>query len=216
MMFSLMPVSGFASNCYRNSREEARQPSRIKVLVVVCPANSVFTEAPVYVLHGAGYSTGYLKICAPPNPGHLWRLNRALTNESDPIDNDQALDHYSSFSSFSSSSSSFYACPSSIIDFPVDSLFSEVLNLTKALEKLPTLNVDIMPRNPTNWNEYQYGTSRSDSLSSDRSVHFHEEEGSPSATSAHLEIPHGEEQESVHDLRRRRQDLRLSHHSQTY
>ena len=67
-----------------------------------------------------------------------------------------------------------------------------------------------MPRNPTNWEEYQYGPSPSHrgSMSSagGRSVRFDEQVGSPSATSALLDVAGGrsEGDQQGGDLRRRR------------
>jgi vesicular inhibitory amino acid transporter len=64
-----------------------------------------------------------------------------------------------------------------------------------------------MPRNPTTWDEYQYGSSPRGSISSieDRSVHFSEVGGIPPADSPYLDIPHdeGEDVEGA-GLRRRR------------
>lgn len=74
-----------------------------------------------------------------------------------------------------------------------------------------------MSRNPTNWNEYQYGTSASRSSISSaggRSVRFHEdleEGGSPSETSALMDVPHEDRRESNQELRRRRQARSLLH-----
>ena len=63
-----------------------------------------------------------------------------------------------------------------------------------------------MPRNPTNWDEYQYGTSHRDSVSSDggRSVRFDEAVGSPSAESALLGVHSGSHDNVHQNLRRRR------------
>jgi solute carrier family 32 (vesicular inhibitory amino acid transporter) len=64
-----------------------------------------------------------------------------------------------------------------------------------------------MPRNPTTWDEYQYGTSPRGSVSSieDRSVHFNEVGGTPPADSAYRHSPHGEDEHGEGTgLRRRR------------
>jgi vesicular inhibitory amino acid transporter len=63
-----------------------------------------------------------------------------------------------------------------------------------------------MPRNPSTFEEYQYGTSHRSSVGSvgDRSVHFNEE-ASPSATTGLLDFPPNERGESGdRELRRRR------------
>jgi vesicular inhibitory amino acid transporter len=63
-----------------------------------------------------------------------------------------------------------------------------------------------MSRNPTNWDEYQYGTSHRDSVSSDggRSVRFDEAIGSPSAESPLLGAPGSSNEDGQQNLRRRR------------
>lgn len=56
-----------------------------------------------------------------------------------------------------------------------------------------------MPRNPTNWDEYQYGTSHRSSISSStggRSVHLNGE--------GEAEVPYGERQEGDDSVLRRR------------
>lgn len=70
------------------------------------------------------------------------------------------------------------------------------------------VTVAIMTRNPSTFEEYQYGTSHRGSVSSvgDRSVHFNEEEGSPSASTALLDVPPNQRRGSNdQELRRRRQ-----------
>lgn len=75
-----------------------------------------------------------------------------------------------------------------------------------------------MSRNPTNWDEYQYGTGRgshrgSVSSAGGKSIRFTDQVGSPSAGSAFLDVPgDGEEpSENTHggDLRRRRSSIAL-------
>jgi hypothetical protein len=64
-----------------------------------------------------------------------------------------------------------------------------------------------MPRNPTSWDQYHYGSSPRGSISSvgDRSVHFDESEGSPPVGSPHGDVPLGEEEVGEGSgLRRRR------------
>lgn len=76
------------------------------------------------------------------------------------------------------------------------------------------LNVAAMTRNPATFDEYHYGTSHRSSVSSagDRSVRFGEEEGSPSATSALLDVPQNQrEGNNDPELRRRRQAPHSSH-----
>ncbi|TVY65733.1 Vacuolar amino acid transporter [Lachnellula suecica] len=67
------------------------------------------------------------------------------------------------------------------------------------------------PRNPRNWNEYQYGTSPSrSSVSStdERTIRFSEDLGeAPHASGANLGVP--ENEEGNHDLRRRRSSIAL-------
>lgn len=64
-----------------------------------------------------------------------------------------------------------------------------------------------MPRNPTSWDQYHYGSSPRGSISSvgDRSVHFDESEGTPPVGSPHGDVPDGEEEVGEGGgLRRRR------------
>jgi len=69
-----------------------------------------------------------------------------------------------------------------------------------------------MTRNPSTFQEYQYGTSHRSSVSSsigDRSVRFNEEDESPSTT-ALLDVPHNERQYSNdNELRRRRSSVAM-------
>ncbi|KAG0648348.1 Vacuolar amino acid transporter 1 [Hyphodiscus hymeniophilus] len=68
-----------------------------------------------------------------------------------------------------------------------------------------------MPRNPTNWDEYQYGTSHRDSVSSDggRSVRFDSAAGSPSAETPLLGAPGSSNEGAQQNLRRRRSSIAM-------
>ena len=72
-----------------------------------------------------------------------------------------------------------------------------------------------MPRNPINWDEYQYGTSHRDSVSSGsvRSVRFDEAIESPSAEAQLLGVPGSSSEDGRHNLRRRRCVSKLLGHS---
>ena len=69
-----------------------------------------------------------------------------------------------------------------------------------------------MSRNPTNWDEYQYGTGRGSHRSSvssaaGRSIRFTDQVGSPSESSGLLDAPGGDgtgEGRQAGDIRRRR------------
>jgi vesicular inhibitory amino acid transporter len=78
-----------------------------------------------------------------------------------------------------------------------------------------------MSRNPTNWDEYQYGTGRGSHRSSissaaGRSIRFSDQVGSPSAASALLDVPgDGTPDENASregNMRRRRQVEHSSAH----
>lgn len=88
--------------------------------------------------------------------------------------------------------------------------YLEVLSINTRKKRIQVafhiIYVAIMTRNPTNWDEYQNGTSHRSSISSagGRSVHFDEQEGSPSATSGRQDITGERTENDQNSLRRRR------------